>query len=324
MSQGQLSAPKQLATVPVAQSTPTKPSRSVPKPSATVPSKVFTPDSGASASTPCALVPPTESVNTKVGEDPKPSTSSAQPSGNTGEGGSVAAKVSRIPKRPHAPEINPEQGPSYAKKAAEDLDMAIVDMRDNNQLSAMSDDRFAKLQGAISKLLIAQSKKTKTVPRFEENKLVSGVMRLKCTSSYSRHWLERNVPNLAHDQLWPGVNLSVIGLENIPKPIKCSVFLPSIQESTRDIFGLLEASNEGISTRGWSLMHRVHKSGGTFMKLGIDSASRDALCAHGYKLFCGLGGKATFKLTGKDVPEPNTQPPGGQPPRVQKKKGGNP
>lgn len=103
------------------------------------------------------------------------------------------------------------QGASYAKKAAENLglDMAIVDMRDGNQLAVMSDERFRKLQVVISKMFIAVTKKTKPVPCFEENRLVSGVMEFKCASSFFRHWLERNVPKIAADQLWSGAKLSV-------------------------------------------------------------------------------------------------------------------
>lgn len=188
----------------------------------------------------------------------------------------------------------------------------------------MSNEKFQKLLCAISQLLIAQSQKTKTVPRCEENKLVSGAMRVVCTSSYSRHWLERNVPKIAASQLWPGATLSVINFDNLPKPIKCSVFLPSIQAPNKG--SLLEASNEDINTGGWSVLHRESKNGGTFMQLGIDGASRDILEAHDFKLFCGLGGKATFKMKGKEPTQPKPRSPRGsnQNPKVPKETGGDP
>lgn len=321
--QGPLSAPKPSVTVPVAQSTPSKTVQSAPKPMVMVPGQNESIDSRMSAPEPSALVPPNESMDTTVDATP---ISESVSSGTTRAEGGVAPKVPRIPKRPREKNSTSEQGPSYAKKAAEDLDMAIVDMRDGNQLAVMSDDRFKKLQAAISNLLIAQTQKTKTAPCFEENRLVSGVMRLKCASSFSRHWLERNVPKIAPDQLWPGVNLSVIGFDNIPKPIKCNVFLPCIQAHTRGIFSLLEASNQGVNTGGWSVMHRENRNGGTFMQLGIDRASRDVLKVHGYKLFCGLGGKATFNLKGSEATEPKPAPPKGpnKNPRAKKNKGATP
>lgn len=65
-SRGPLRAPKPGATVPVAQSTPSKLVRSAPNQIGTVPEQGGSADSGANAPEPCVLVPPTEPTNTVV------------------------------------------------------------------------------------------------------------------------------------------------------------------------------------------------------------------------------------------------------------------
>lgn len=199
-------------------------------------------------------------------------------------------------------------GKSYAERVANrDLVMAIVDRRQPDSITALTPERYTALLRLLSDLTNSMVAKVTHPPAILDNRLAGGAMRLKCFDIHSRHWLERMVPKIDAKHLWNGAKLEVMEFAKIPKPFKVIGWFPGsyLTRSTkaRNILQLLERSNQGIHTDGWTILGKDCKDAGTSMVLNIDESAFNALKARSFKLFGGVGGLATFKVPSNGVPK---------------------
>lgn len=202
---------------------------------------------------------------------------------------------------------------SYASVAGEQLLLAIADMKGSDEVTLLTGKKFDTLQSRLNAMVIEQIGKVKSLPGFDDTRLISGVMRIQCRDLLSRTWLERNVPKMTNDQLWSGANLKVFEFSKVPKPFKYKVWLPGTQKlRTREIFKLIEGLNKGVLTHGWSVVHRQVMQGGSTMVIGVDADAINVITSRNGELYCGIGGKAKFTLQSKppppQVPQTVTEP----------------
>lgn len=187
-----------------------------------------------------------------------------------------------------------EEADTYASVTSR-LYVAIVDLRASDSINLMDQKRYDLLSSLITDLMITQVGKNMKLPQFEYNRLFSGAMKVKCANLETRSWLEKYIPSLDRKKLWTGANLVVIDFKNIPKPYKFNVWCKNMKLNAADIFKLLEASNDGISTKSWTVLAYEEERNGIKMTIGVGQDSFDALRSNSNSLYCGMG-KATFKM----------------------------
>lgn len=190
--------------------------------------------------------------------------------------------------------VEPENDQGSYALAVKPL-IAIIDQRSRGNMTLMDQQGYDKLYTAITDTIMAQIGKSEVMPEFEDTRLHSGAMRLRCANEQTRQWLEKYVPLLDKKKLWKGASLAVIDFRNIPKPHKFNVFVRGLKQSAKYIFGLIDAQNKEINTKSWTALACEYKNGGTQMTIGVGQDSFDILRANSNSLYCGLG-KATFTL----------------------------
>lgn len=74
----------------------------------------------------------------------------------------------------------PTPGSLYASVTSEQLVVAVADLRTSDEVTLLTPRKFDTLQSRLNTFVIAQIGKIRTPPGFEETRLVSGVMRIRC------------------------------------------------------------------------------------------------------------------------------------------------
>lgn len=215
----------------------------------------------------------------------------------TEDQGSKTAEVS-------AP-VNGQEGgqerASYADIVAEcALVMAVIDRPQPNRINSLTVEKHTQLLKHLNDLIMQQIRQGIAPPDIIENRLVSGVMKLKCRDRRARSWLETNIPTIKAEALWENAKLELIEFAMLPKPQKMIGWFPgaflSKDTNVKDAFMIIEAANPGIRTGEWTILNKDVKDGGTTLVLTMDAASVDELKARSSKLYCGIGGMASFSV----------------------------
>lgn len=188
-----------------------------------------------------------------------------------------------------------EVAPQSYAQVVDNLCVAIIDQRNQGQMQLLDQSRFDKLNALLTDAILAQAGTSTTLPEFDDTRLHSGAMRVRCANANTRKWLERNVPKLDVKKLWHGARLVVIDFKDIPKPHKFNVLFRNVKKSPKDLFCLLEKQNKGITTKSWSVLHCGQKDGGTHMTIGVGQDSFETLRERSNSLYCGMG-KAVFTV----------------------------
>lgn len=183
---------------------------------------------------------------------------------------------------------------TYASVAS-NLSVAIIDQRSPDSMTLLDVKKFDTLYTLITDKMLSQVGKNVIPPNFEDTRLHSGALRVRCADLNSRQWLEKYIPTLDKKKLWKDASLVVIDFANLPKPYKFNVFIRGMKKSAQNIFKLFELQNKGISTKSWTALACEYKNGGTSMTIGVGQDSFDFLRQKSNLLFCGLG-KATFNI----------------------------
>lgn len=191
-------------------------------------------------------------------------------------------------------EENPQGRSSYAEVAS-NLCAAIIDQRGSGSMTLLDQKRFDTLYTLITDKVLSQAGKNISPPNFDDTRLHSGAMRVRCADFHSRQWLEKFVPTLDKKKLWKDASPVVINFSDIPKPHKFNVFVRGLRKSAQDVFKLLESQNKGVTTKSWTALSCEFKNGGTSMTIGVGQDSFETLRQRSNQLFCGMG-KATFTL----------------------------
>lgn len=198
-------------------------------------------------------------------------------------------------------EANTHKNPSDANDdntyagAVKGNSMAIIDQRAPGQMQLLNDDKFNKLSALLTDIMFSSAGSSEEMPAFEDTRLHSGAMRLRCANEFTLKWLERVVPTLDPKKLWSGAKLVLIAFKDLPKPYKFNVVIRNVKKSPKDIFTLLEKQNGGIQTRSWTVLSHHKRGNDTYMTIGVGQDSFDALSGQSNTLFCGMG-KALFTL----------------------------
>lgn len=192
-------------------------------------------------------------------------------------------------------ESDQEEDDTYASVTSSDLCVAVIDLRGSEEMTLMDQQKFDKLSSAITDTILSQAGKQITPPEFDDTRLRSGAMRVRCANILTRQWLEKFVPLLDKNKLWKGASLVVTGFKDIPKPHKFNVSIKGINKGARDIFRLLESQNKGITTKSWTALKCEYKNGTTHMVIGVGQDSFDVLTKRANTLFCGMN-KASFSV----------------------------
>lgn len=187
------------------------------------------------------------------------------------------------------------QGQQSYAEVANNLCVAVIDQRGSGTMTLLDQKRFDTLYTLITDKVLSQAGKNISPPNFEDTRLHSGSMRVRCADFNSRQWLEKFVPTLDKKKLWKDASLVVINFSDIPKPHKFNVFVRGLRKSAHDVFRLLETQNKGITTKSWTALACEYKNGGTSMTIGVGQESFETLRQRSNQLFCGMG-KATFTL----------------------------
>lgn len=213
-------------------------------------------------------------------------------------GSNAAADASILPQRSSEDDSNAEldgqMTETYASVAS-NLCVAVIDQRSSDSMVLLDQKRYDTLYSLLTDLMLSQVGKNIKSPEFDDTRLQSGAMRVRCANLHTRKWLERFVPLLDKKKLWSDASLVVIDYSDIPKPHKFNVFVRGIKKSARDIFKLIEQQNKGISTKGWSALACKAVGTGTQMTIGVCHDSFELLRTRSNSLYCGLN-KAVFSL----------------------------
>ena len=181
---------------------------------------------------------------------------------------------------------------TYAS-VANQLCVAIIDQRSPDAMTLMDRARFDILYSAILDIILSQVKGG--TPSFDDTRLHSGTMKVRCANEFSRKWLEEKIPTIEEKKLWQGAKLVVIDFKDIPKPHKFNVFFPGLKKSREEILKLLELQNKGLITKSWTILNCKAKDGGTAMIIGVGEESFEFLRRKSNSLSCGLG-RALFSV----------------------------
>lgn len=173
--------------------------------------------------------------------------------------------------------------------------MAIIDQRQPGQMQLLTQERINTINSLLTDIMLSTVESNAELPVFEDTRLHSGAMRLRCANEQTRQWLESNIPTLNAKKLWSGAKLVLMPFKDIPKPHKFNVVFRNINKTPKDIFSLLEKQNKGISTKSWTVLSNVKKNNDTHMTIGVGQDSFDVLRERSNSLFCGMG-KATFAI----------------------------
>lgn len=167
--------------------------------------------------------------------------------------------------------------------------MAIIDQRQPGQMQMLNEERVNKINSLITDIMLSPADSNTGMPTFEDTRLHSGAMRLRCANDQTRQWLEKIVPTLDTKKLWSGANLVLMNFKDIPKPLKFNVVFRSITKTPKDLFNLLGRQNKGVSTKSWTVLSHAKRNNDTYMTIGVGQDSFDMLRARSNSLFCGMG-----------------------------------
>lgn len=219
-------------------------------------------------------------MSTKVGDQPNAATSQ-----------NVAVNQQDL-----APmEIDMSEKPQSYAQVVDNHCVAIIDQRQPGQMQLLDQSRFDKLSTLLTDSIISMIGTKVETPVFDDTRLHSGAMRIRCANAYTRKWLESLIPKLDAKKLWHGAKMVLIDFKDLPKPHKFNVVFRGTLKSPKEIFNLLEAQNEGINTKSWTVLHCGKKQDGTHMTIGVGQDSFDTLRERSNSLYCGLG-KAIFTV----------------------------
>lgn len=93
----------------------------------------------------------------------------------------------------------------------------------------MDQDQYDKLYEAINQFMFSECGKENGMPTFSENRHVLGVMKIRCTTPASKHWLLCAVPYIP--KLWNGMTLKDIDFNDLPRPKKLLGFFKNCTAS---------------------------------------------------------------------------------------------
>ncbi|RYE25310.1 MAG: DUF4780 domain-containing protein [Sphingobacteriaceae bacterium] len=181
---------------------------------------------------------------------------------------------------------------SYAEVLSKaNLLVAVIDLAEGNVLKMIEEHQYFKFLEIMNEMhyqTVKSGCKGGFIPSFEENRNVRQGIKIKCSNSASRRWLEEFVPNISQDDLWDGANLTVTDFSKLPKPITVNVWFPGTKRSDVDILCMLQTLNTGLNCSNWSVMRRKTTNKGTSLRLGICQASKDFINAKRNRLFFGI------------------------------------
>lgn len=182
--------------------------------------------------------------------------------------------------------------PTYAETLSKaNLLIAVIDLGENNTLKIIEDEQYFKFLAAMQKLYMAHLKTQKLgnfVPLFTENRNIRSAIRIRCSDSSARKWMESSIPSIKSKDLWDGANLQVIDFHHLPKPQTVQIWCPGFAGSTPDIMQLLQTCNPGLNVSNWSIIRRLTSEKGASIKVGLDSKSKTFIEARRNKLFFGI------------------------------------
>lgn len=168
-----------------------------------------------------------------------------------------------------------------------ELTVAIADVSTMGYIDPMDQSKYEKVYETMNKFMFAELDKGNQMPTFLENRHTQGVMKIRCTSSAVKDWLLREVPHFP--KLWKGINLTVIGFDQLPKPKKILGFFKQCTASNEQILKMLKAMNSCAYTDRWTVIRRSQSSKGLHVSFGVDESQLESLKSCNYKLFFGAG-----------------------------------
>lgn len=120
-----------------------------------------------------------------------------------------------------------ETAQSYAE-VTETFCMAIIDQKISGQMQLLDQNKFDKLNARQTDAILSQANSNNELPEFDDARLHSGAMRVRCANVNTRKWLELNIPKLDVKKLWHGAHLVVIDFKDIPKPHRLILYLSKV------------------------------------------------------------------------------------------------
>lgn len=181
---------------------------------------------------------------------------------------------------------------TYAQKLSKaNLLLAIVDVAENNQLKKIEDEQYYKLLNAMQELYlksIGSGKEFEGTPSFTENRNIRTAIKLQCTDSLARKWVEHYVPQIPTESLWEGANLAIIDFNRLPKPVTMNIWCPGLKGSNSEIFKLLNLCNPELDTSDWSVSRRKSSEKGVSLKVGISNNTKEFIQSKKNRLFFGI------------------------------------
>lgn len=157
----------------------------------------------------------------------------------------------------------------------------------------MNQERFNIFESELGHLMLSHMGKSITLPQIEACRLHMGTMQIQCSKRNTIKWLRKYIPSIDKNNLWNGANLEVIDSQEVIKPYNFNVWIRNIKMNPQEILALLEAQNQGIFTKSWTIIHSEITSEGTALTIGVNYGSFKKLKARSYSLFCSTS-KATF------------------------------
>lgn len=139
--------------------------------------------------------------------------------------------------------------PTTYAEVASGHSMAIIDQRQPGQMQLLTQERVNKINSLLTDIMLLPDESNAELPVFEDTRLHSGAMPLRCANDQTLQWMVKNIPKLDTKKLWPGAELVLMNFNDIPKPHKFNVVFPNVYKNPKEIFSLLEKQNKDISTK---------------------------------------------------------------------------
>jgi hypothetical protein len=122
--------------------------------------------------------------------------------------------------------------------------------------------------------------------QFLYSKFAEGVFWITCANEPSKVWLMRTISGL--QELWEGVELTVVDSKDLPKRPTVLVRIPDTSEVTT-VMTLLGIQNPELKMTDWSVMSHKVTEKEQMLAFSIDPDSFKALTRSNFKAFWGLG-----------------------------------
>jgi hypothetical protein len=178
--------------------------------------------------------------------------------------------------------------------------VALANVHDGSPLPVVTE--WGAIESKLAELVMKHvlSNKDSPAPRFDCGEIHRGYRIIRCMDGLSKEFLCSCITKIS--DAWEGLKLELIPAKDIPLRPRARIWLPKIEEDTKELLECLKLQNSQVPMDDWSVV-RVEEPRKNSMSLvlAISEAGASALEKVGNKLFFGVR-EAKVKVFRQTVP----------------------